>query len=265
MVSKVSKRRRELESILQTENSVHVNEMAKLFKVTKETIRNDFDFLVKQFGYERYHGGIKVSDDKLMDSKYRFTEKKNINEEDKKHICFRAVDLISDGDCIYIDGGSTVSYLLNYIARRKNLLIVTPSIAVLTKYAMEGLEKSFKENQHELLFIGGQVHTDIQTTYGPYFDRMVESINFNHMFLSFDGIDLDKHCTNGDQVAFHIADRVSKQADRKIVLADSSKFDVVKRYKSMDLRDVDVLVTNHLLDVKWQKRLKEMGVLYYKA
>jgi DeoR/GlpR family transcriptional regulator of sugar metabolism len=265
MSSKVSQRRRELESIMQNESRIFVNEMSKLFRVTKETIRNDFDFLADTYGYERFHGGIKKNDIQIMDSEYLFTEKKSVNEEDKKQICFRAVDLLNDGDCIYIDGGSTVSYLLNYIGRKKNLTIITPSIAILTKYSIEKLEISFRENHHELIFIGGHIHSNIQTTYGSFFDRMVEHIYFDQMFLSFDGIDLEKHCTNGDQIAFHIADRIRKQSNRKIVLAECSKFGVVKRYKSMDLKDVDVLVTNISLDEQWKKSLKDYGVLYYKA
>jgi len=265
MVSKVNKRRRDIESILQNEVSIYINEMAKLFKVTKETMRNDFDFLAENYEYERFHGGIKKTNTDMLDNGYRFNEKKSVNEEDKKQICFRAVDLLNDGDCVYLDGGSTVSYILNYLGRKKKLTIITPSIAILTKYSLEGLDTSFHENQHELIFIGGHIHSNIQTTYGSFFDQMVEQIYFDQMILSFDGIDLEKHCTNSDQVAFHIADRIRKQSKRKIVLADGSKFGIVNRYKSMNLNEVDVLVTNVLLDEEWKQRLKDMNVLYYKA
>lgn len=265
MASKVDKRRREFVAILANESAIHIKDMAKLFKVSQETIRKDFDFLAQEYGYIRRHGSLGQKEEIQLNSHYHFHENKMVNIEVKKQMCYRGVDLVNDGDCIYIDGGSTVASMMSYLGRKKNVTIVTPSIPILTRYTMENMEESFVKNGHELLFLGGQVHSEILTTYGMFFDSMIESMNIDTMFLSFDGIDRKKHCTNGDHVSAHIVRRVKCQSNRIVVLADTSKFGIVKRYKSMDWSEVDVLITPMDLSKDWIKMLKDSHVVYYKV
>lgn len=265
MASKVDKRRRELVSILANEAIIRITDMANLFNVSQETIRKDFDYLSNEYGYIRHHGGLGQKEEVSLDAHYHFHENKMVNIEVKKQMCYRAVDFIRDGDCIYIDGGSTVASILNYLGTKKNLTIVTPSIAILTRYTMENMEETFVKNGHGLLFLGGQVHSEILTTYGMFFDSMIESINIDTMFLSFDGVDRKKHCTNRDSISAHIVRRVKSQSSRIVVLADNSKFDTVKRYKSMDWSEVDALITPMDLSKEWQSVLKNHHVAYDKV
>ena len=265
MASKVEKRRREIMGIVQTEGTVYVKELAALFKVTKETIRGDFDYLVNQYGYIRIHGGIKKVTEDTTTSQYQYQDHTQVNIDDKKQLCYRAMDLFHDGDCIYVDGGSTVSYLLNYINRRSNLTVVTPSIAFLMKYQMDGYDRIFKEGGHRLLFVGGNIDSNILTTFGPFFDQTVEAINFDAMILSADGVDMEQGVTNRDEVAFSVIKRVQQRAARKILLVDHSKFDEVHRYKTLGFQDLDYIVTEKDLDKGWVELLESQRVVYYKA
>lgn len=265
MASKVERRRREIIHILQTENSVYVKELAKLFKVSKETIRSDVDYLVKKYDYQRIHGGIKQGHKNIGEGKYQYQDHKQENIENKKQICFRTIDLIQDGDCIYVDGGTTVAYLLNYINRRHNVTVVTPSIAILMKYMMDGYEKVFKDGGHQLIFVGGSVDSQIMTTYGPFFQHMVEDIHFDSMILSVDSVDRKIGSTNRDEIAYAIVKTVMKQSNKRILLVDETKFTQAKRYQVMDWNELDYLVTQKELDQQWLETLKKEKVIYYKA
>lgn len=265
MSAKVDRRRREIVSILQVNSIVYVNEIAKRFKVTKETIRNDFDQLVETFGFIRIHGGIKQKEGTYTETKYQFLDNKMVNIEEKKQICYRTLDLIHDGECIYVDSGSTVSYILNYLNQKRNITLVTPSIVIMMKYIMEDFEQVFDESGHKLIFVGGSVQSGILTTYGPFFDQMVDDFNFDAMIVSFDSIDMKKGCCNADEVTYSIVKKIMKQVKRRIVLADYSKFDKVKRYQTMKWLDVDYLVTDKELDENWKNELENHKVIYYKA
>lgn len=265
MASKVARRRRDIITMLQTEGTLYVNGLAKLFGVTPETIRSDLDYLTHQEGYIRIHGGIKMVTEDRQASQYHYQDQTRIHTEEKKQLCYRAMDLLHDGDCLYVDGGSTLSYLLNYINRRKGLTLVTPSIAFLMKYQMDGYDRHFKEGNHKLLFIGGNVDSHIMTTFGPFFDQMVANIHFDAMIFSADGVDLEAAATNRDTVAFAITQRIRQQSKKKILLVDKSKFGRVNTYKALTFDELDYLVTEMHLDEPWQKKLTEHGVVYYKA
>ena len=265
MASKAEKRRGEILNIVNVDGIAYVNETAKLFQVTGETIRKDFDFLAESFNLRRVHGGIRREKSELFNHPYRYQDKKTIFVEEKKRICFRAVDFIEDGNCIYIDGGSTVSYLLNFMNTKRNLTMVTPSIAFLMKYVIEGFEGIMEENGNRLVFAGGTVNSSILTTYGPLFHRGVSDIHFDKMFFSVDALDINGGCTNSDEVSYSIIQQVADHAHTKIVLADGSKFGRIANYRAMDWNRVDVLISDRDLDAEWERRLEERLVKYIRA
>lgn len=265
MTSKVEKRRNELVSIINVDGKSFISEAAKLFNVTHETIRNDFDYLVKTHGFKRIHGGIKKDKHQTYQKQYDYHHKKTFHVEEKKRICYKMIDQIKDGDCIYIDGGSTVLYLLNYMNKLSNITLVTPSIPLLIKYMMEGFEKVFNDQGHELLFVGGKIHTKMQTTYGTFFDQMISDVHFDKMILSSDAIDLKGGITNTDEVAYAIVKRVSDQAKQKYVLIDKSKFGRIAKYKSLSFSEVDFIISDFESDVLWTEKMVHENIFYIKA
>lgn len=265
MSLKVEKRRNELVSMINLDGTCYISEAAKLFKVTHETIRNDFDFLVREHGYERIHGGIKKSSASAVSSNYDFHQMKVVRVEEKKRICFTMMDMIHDGDCIYVDSGSTVTYILNFLNSKRNLTIVTPSIAFLMKYIIEGHSEMFEENRHEFIFVGGKVNSSIQTSYGTFFNEMMSDIHFDKAIFSCDAVDLNGEVMNADETAYAVIRKAINQSKKRFLLADASKFDEMAKFKAVKFNEVDYLITEESLNEKWQDRLNQSSVKYIKA
>jgi DeoR family fructose operon transcriptional repressor len=261
----VKQRHWETIRILEAEGTVYVGELADLFKVTKETIRADLDTIEKEHGYERIHGGLKRREQQAVASKYHYHQQIAEYIDEKKRIAFRALDLIVDGDCIYLDSGSTVACLMHYLGRRNNLTIVTPSIALLMKYVLEGYDEMFSTYGHRFIFVGGSVDMDIHTTYGAVFNQTIETFYFNALFASCDGIDLAFGGSNNDEVSHQVISRVLRQSQKTILMGDQSKFDKIRPYLTFNWEQVDYLVTNTLLSDEQEGILKRKKVVYYKA
>ena len=263
--SKVEKRRREILNIIETEGKAYIVEIAKLFGVTKETIRNDFDFLSITYGLDRTHGGLEKEYQDIQKEHYQYQEKKLIHIEEKKRICYKMVDMLDNGDCIYVDSGSTVSYILNYINRKREITIVTPSIAILTRFVQEGFDSSFEDNKHKLIFIGGQVSSSILTTYGPFFDDMINDFNFDKMIFSADAIDLKGGITDSDDISYSIVKKVSEKSRENYLLIDNSKFGLISTYRVIQWNEVNVVISNENMESKWQNLLETNKIKYIKA
>lgn len=265
MSSKAEKRRLEILNIVNLDGVAYVSETARIFNVTGETIRSDFDFLAAHYDLDRIRGGIRRGKIPLFTQHYRYHDKKSFRVEEKRRICLRAVDLIEDGECIYIDSGSTVSYLLDFLSRKSHLTVVTPSVAMLMRYVTEGFEGAFSENRHSLVFAGGTVNANMLTTFGPIFDRSVADLNFDRMFFSTDAVDMQGGCTNSDEIGFGIVKRIAERTQTKILLADASKFGHAAKYRAMDWQEIDVLVTEGELDAAWCSHLATHSVRYVQA
>ncbi|WFR58671.1 DeoR/GlpR family DNA-binding transcription regulator [Anaerocolumna sp. AGMB13025] len=263
MSTKVDKRRLEILKLIQSEDEVSVIDMAKRFGVTMETIRGDFDFLAKEQGLIRTHGGLSKQDNKKYNKHYFFHERQVIHMEEKKKLCYRAMDFISDGDCIYIDSGSTVIYLLNYLNQKRGLTIVTNSIGFLICYILDGHETSFKEQGHRFIFIGGEVEANIMMTYGTFLEQTVPELTYDHLIFSVDALDSVQGGSNVDYQAYATIKSVLKNTRNKILLADSSKFDLRATYKVIGLEDIDCFITNLPLKENWMNLFKQKHIPYY--
>ncbi len=263
MSTKVDKRRLEIMRLLQSEEEVTVTAMAQLFGVTMETIRGDFDFLAVSQGLIRTHGGLAKKDNKKYDKHYFFHERQTLHMEEKKRLCYRAMDFICDGDCIYIDSGSTVIYLLNYLNQKRGLTVVTNSVGFLICYIMDGYEAMFREQGHRFLFLGGEVEANIRMTYGTFFEQAVTEFAYDHLIFSVDALDTEHGGSNVDYQSYTTIKSAFKNARNKILLADNSKFDLGATYKAARLEDIDCLITNLPLGEHWVNLLNQKRIPYY--
>ncbi len=260
MTSKVEKRRREIQSILEQDGVVYVADTARLFAVTSETIRGDFDVIAQQQGFTRIHGGLKRDNVRPVDRHYRFTDNKRLHVETKRRLCRRAAELISDGDHLYLDGGSTVSYMPDFLMDKSDLVVVTPSLAVLMAYIRNGFAEKFEKNGNTLVLAGGTVSTKVLTTHGPLFAESVQNLQFDKMVFSVDALDLKAGGTNADELAFSIMRVVADKANTRILLADASKFGRIANYRAVPWERIHYLGTDAELDANWRKTLAGHGV-----
>ncbi|MDF2609661.1 MAG: transcriptional regulator, DeoR family [Lachnospiraceae bacterium] len=256
MSSKIDKRRLDITRIMQIEGKANVADMAKMLGVTMETIRADFDYLAKQHSWVRTHGGMQMKEFSKYHKNYFFHDRQTVHMKEKKKLCLKAMELISDGDCIYVDSGSTVIYLLNYINQRSNLTIVTNSIGFLIRYTTDGFEKIFKEQGHRLVFLGGEVETNMMMTYGVFFEQAITEFVYDHVIFSVDALDAEIGGTNVDYQAYAAIKSVFQYVKNKILLLDNSKFDLRATYKIIGLDEIDYLITNQPLKEPWESMSK---------
>lgn len=260
MAGKVEKRRREILKILEAEEEIFIGEIAERFGLTTETIRQDFDYLSEQYNLMRFHGGIKKEQEIAYQEEYRYKFKRQLRIDEKKKICAKAALLVKSGDMIYVDGGSTCSHLLGFLADMTGITVVTPSIPLLMMYAYEGYDKRFLEKGNQFLYLGGQINASLMTTHGSVFSAMLGSLHFDKMFFSCDAMDLKGGITNTDETAFSIIQAVKARARSKILLVDQTKMGLIAHYKAFDLEEVDVIVTTKRLDERWMEILSKSDV-----
>lgn len=118
-------RQEQIIQILETCKSISVTKLAKLLYVSQPTIRRDLSILEEQGKVQRTHGGVvlrKVSDAEIP---LMFREDQNIIS--KKAIAEKAAKLIRNGDVIFLDASSTVSYLIPHLEKLQDIIVVTSS------------------------------------------------------------------------------------------------------------------------------------------
>lgn len=119
----------------------NIKEMAKEFNVTEMTIRRDCEELEKQGKLIRVRGGAKSIKKQHVLSMYNM---KTVQEREafspaKELVCKKAASFVKDGECIFLDGGSSLVLMLNYIIKEQ-------ADFFMQKYFYEQIKQISKQN-----------------------------------------------------------------------------------------------------------------------
>ena len=110
---------------------ISTKELSENLDVTETTIRRDCEELEKQGLLIRVHGGAKSIEQKtiLSNKDEKQMSERITNNKEKDLVCKKAASFIRDGDCIFLDGGTSIVPMLKYI-KGKNVKIVTHSTLI---------------------------------------------------------------------------------------------------------------------------------------
>src|SRR6516165_6990764 len=100
-------RRDKILELIQDDCSAKVLDLAKLFKVTEVTIRQDLEKLDKEGLVVREHGGAFLKDVQNQVKGFTLTHQENLDK--KEMIAKKALEFIDSGDTIILDSGSTTT------------------------------------------------------------------------------------------------------------------------------------------------------------
>lgn len=209
-------------NILSEKSFITVKELIGEFGVSRSSIMRDLIELENQGLIQRERGGAsakKISTLTLTSyNEQPIINKELLRTEEKRIICEEAAKQIKDGDCIYIDSGTTPINLLAQIAN-KRVKIVTPSI-----YLIRKLPEIFVG---DIYLLGGEFNKKYDMSEGSLTLEMIQQFNFEHAFFSTNGINLD----NGEVYIFEfsigaIKREIMKRSAKNYLLIDSSKLNI---------------------------------------
>lgn len=222
---------------------VNVKELAETLGVTQTTIRRDAEELERQGKIIKVHGGVKSVDQKAIMSNLDEKEMKERveNYEKKDEVCKKAASFIKKGDCIFLDGGTTIAPIVKYL-KDKSVKIVTNSMLV---------ANAFHDNSSELFLVGGKYIAEYDMSVGPIAVSNLENFNFDYAFLSCAGLDLERKLVYTTEMeTMLIKQKAMELAVKKYLLIDDSKLSVRGFYTFVESSSFDAVICNDSENLK---------------
>jgi DeoR/GlpR family transcriptional regulator of sugar metabolism len=244
-------RKNEILNKLKRAGKVTVTDLAKQFNISEETIRRDLTILEEKGSLKKVYGGAIATI--FQSGEPPFSQRTTVNQIEKIKIGKKAAELISDGDVIVIDVGTTTVEFAHFIQNKKNITILTNSIPVSTV-----LTESLNQNKFtgEILLLGGQIDPKQQSVSGRLTEQMLNEFNIDKAFISAGGVSIQNGVSNyhlNESLVSRIMVDVSKQI---ILLADHSKLGVDTFCKVCPLEKVDMIVCDQPFPDTWKNDLK---------
>lgn len=210
---KIDIRRDKILSLVRAQKKVYVGELSRTLGVTPVTIRNDLAALESDGYIERINGGAI-----LVEQEFRFQTGKRATIENykaKEAIAQAIADMIGDGDTVFINSGTTTEIVAAALRKRKNLNIVTNSVAVASALS--------DADTFRIILLGGELNAKYGFTYGADAQSKFEHFHADWAILSVDGVSLTGGVTTYHAEESAIDRIMIDEANRVLIAADHAK------------------------------------------
>lgn len=241
-------------SMLESEGSVKVSNLIKLFGVSIETVRRDLEYLEAQGYLKKVYGGAIAENKAIKGNAYTsFTSReiKNINE--KHEIASLAIRSVSEDQSLALDSGTTTFEVARELKKNfQRLTILTNSIKIANELA--------DMDKYTIILTGGILKNDEYSLVGDIALDNIGKFNIDCSFISVSGISLNNGFTDWRMDEIQIQRKMMEISKQTMVLADSSKFGEVSLLKICDVNQVDAIITDSNLKTDIYDKYTENGV-----
>jgi DeoR family glycerol-3-phosphate regulon repressor/DeoR family fructose operon transcriptional repressor len=229
-----TRRQQQLMELLAARGHLTVDELAEHFGVSDDTVRRDLQLLEQRKRVLRTHGGA-VAAGFLAHRETAFSHRCESRAAAKSRIGKAAAELISDGETLVVNSGSTTFAFATSLGIRRNLTIVTNNLAIPPVLMREAVQ--------EIHIIGGLYRVNLASTIGSL-ARGTGGISVDTAVLGVSGLNAQKGISTSVLGEASMFAEMIASAERTIVLADATKFGRNAFAHIAPLAAVNVLVTD---------------------
>lgn len=232
-------------------NRFKSSDLAELLNVTTETIRKDLIYLDSRKLIKKFHGGAMPVTEF---TEWSFQMRQGENIAAKQAIALKALEQFPPSGVIFLDAGSTTcelaKLLVNTELSEKSSLyaIVTNSFSIVNELTGSSFTK---------FFLGGDISDVTRSTSGLWAVNALNSIKIDVAFMGSSGF--FSHHGPGTKLSNDalLKSEVVKNAAKKIILADHTKFASNALMQFAEWGDIDLLITDSHIDTSQIKALEK--------
>jgi DeoR family ulaG and ulaABCDEF operon transcriptional repressor len=241
--------------ILEEEHFASVRTFCTKLNSSEATIRRDLNKMSKLGLLKKIRGGAEVNDKtttksvraQISSSFFLIDKEKNLDK--KQLIAKKAVELCDENESIIINGGSS-TYMMGVYLMDKQLNILTNSIV---------LAQSLWETNNQITLPGGEIYRSQGIILSAFDNDSIPNYHCTKMFMGTPGIS-KIGVMESDTLLVRAEHKLKKQAEKLIILADSSKLGVTSNFLCVPLSEVDILITDGDADPQLVQEFEAQGI-----
>lgn len=234
-MSDLSKRHSDIVDIVSRRGYATIEELVATFNVTPQTLRRDLQDLSERGLVRRHHGGASANWSTVnADYELRHVE----TADGKASIGEAAAELVKPGSSLFLTPGTTIDALAKAIAERapNGLRVITTSTT-----AASALERCPGIVIH---VTGGLWMGHNRAVAGAAAAAAVENFRCDLHMTSIGGVDAEGNLLEYKDDEAIVGRAMFRNARRRVLLADHTKFSRVATCKVAHVSELDTLVTD---------------------
>ncbi len=241
------KRSDKLLEIVNQKQKIAVNELSEMLNVSKVTIRKDLSDLEKKGLLVRKHGYAIINDPTKLN--YRMAQ----NYDVKQQIAQVAANLVSDQETIMVESGSTCALLVQELGKQqKHVTVITNSYFI---------ADFVSDHPNITVFVlGGKYQAESEVVVGPIAKNVLANFHVDKLFIGMDGFDPQQGFFGRDIMRADIVEAMAQNANKLIILSDSSKFGKASLIKLADFAQTKMVITDDDIPISVRRILQDKKI-----
>jgi DeoR family transcriptional regulator of aga operon len=240
-----------LEYLLQ-HGSASIQALSDAIAISASTVRRDLERLEDEGHLRRTHGGAVVSSANHSTFEPRASVAAKVAQAEKRAIGHAAAALLSTGDSVIFDSGSTVFAAARAVVERRiALTAVTNDLGIAQCLAAP-------DNIH-VVVLGGSVRPASLTMMGEPGASFVADLHADIAFIGAQSV-ADGMLSDASVEVATIKRAMIAAARRVVLLVDSSKFQPAAFYRICALTDVHEVITDSSVSRDELAKLHDLGL-----
>lgn len=247
-------RQAEIMRIVNVHGAVSVQEVVNYLDISESTVRRDLAALDEEGLLRRVHGGATSLKEGAYDAAMEdLQDKYSLHIGEKRRIAQFAASLVRPGDFVYLDGGSTVEQMADFLVGSE-ASFVTNGLPTAQKLARSGVK---------VYVLPGLVKGKTESVIGSEMRDMLSRYHFTKGFFGTNGLTPQEGCTTPDVEEAACKGAAVRQCRQAYVLADVSKFGQSANITFADLSQVTIVTAKGEEDMDYSsyESLTEVHIL----
>lgn len=216
-------RQNQIVAAVNKHGSVKVKELSEKYGVTEDSIRKDLTLLEKKGLLKKAYGGAVKRRVNVHD--LHVFQRKDKNIESKQKIAAKAMELIKDGDMVFLDISTANVELARLLVKSSmNVTVVTNMVDIMLEFAVPSTVQIF--------FLGGTFSQMKDGFVGSFTIKQIMDFRFDIAFIGAVGVDL----FDNSVATYMVEDGLTKSAVMEVsksvyMLLESRKLNMDGTYK----------------------------------
>jgi DeoR family fructose operon transcriptional repressor len=243
--------------LIRQRRTVSIAELSEMFGASEATIRRDLTKLEERGLLRRTYGGAVSLHSSALDAPFSVRAQQQVAE--KQAIALAAAELVSEGETIVLDAGTTTAQLARVLRHRRNLTIITNSERVMNElYDCDGVTVIVTGGV--LLPFGELPGQGDVCMVGPVAEATLRRFRPAKAFLGVAGVTIAEGMSNTNLPQAQIKQLMSDISEQVVLLTDHTKFGRVSYSIVAPVEVVDVVITDSGIKAEDRKALEEQGI-----
>lgn len=242
-------RQAEILGLARESGRVLVDDLARRFDVTPQTIRKDLNDLCERRLMSRVHGGALVTSGVRNLS---YEARRFVAADEKRAIGRAAAALVPNGSSLFINIGTTTEEVAEALVDHEHMLVITNNLNVAMQLS--------RRPTFEVIVTGGPVRPADGAVVGSAAVDLIRQFKVDMAVIGTSAIDEDGSLLDFDYREVRVAQAIIENAREVILVADRTKHERKAPVRIAHLNQINTFVTDYVPSARLRSLCVERGI-----